>query len=66
MTPLGRASVKTNILKRDLIKHKLTNNLKPLVKDALAESEFLFRNNINKRNDINKKISHLSSTNSDL
>lgn len=55
---LSTASVGINILRRDLIKHKLPNNLKSLVKDVLAEleSEFPFRNDLNKRNDIAKKL----------
>ena len=59
---LSTASVGINILRRDLIKHKLPNNLKSLVKDVLAEleSEFLFRNDLNKRNDISQKFIHLS------
>lgn len=54
---LSTASVGINIFRGDLIKHKLPNNLKPLVKDVLAEleSEFLFRNDLNKRNDISQK-----------
>ena len=55
---LSTDSVGINIFRRDLIKHKLPNNLKSLVKDVLAEleSEFLFRNDLNKRNDIARKL----------
>ena len=55
---LSTDSVGINFFRRDLIKHNLPNNLKSLVKDVLAEleSEFPFRNDLNKRNDIAKKL----------
>ena len=55
---LSTDSVGIKFFRRDLIKHNLPNNLKSLVKDVLAEleSEFPFRNDLKKRNDIAKKL----------
>ena len=57
---LGTSSIEINQLRRDLMRHKLPNNLKPLAKDVPPGSDFLFGD------DINKRISQLSSTNSAL
>ena len=51
-----------NFLRRDLIRYRLAADLKPLAKDVPADSElFLLL-----RNDVNKRISQLSSVNSAL
>ena len=54
MTLLGMETMEINQLRRDLIKHKLPPNLKPLVKYAPPGSEFLFGD------DIDERIGHIS------
>ena len=57
---LGTSTTEINQLRQDLIKHKLPANLKLLAKGVPPESDLLFRD------EINKSLSQLSTTNSAL
>ena len=57
---LGTSAIKINQLRRDLVKHKLPANLKPLAKDVPSRSDLLFGHEIKKR------LSQFSATNSTL
>ena len=54
LTPLvdafiGKATKDTNQLKRDILKSRLPAKMKQLTKNAPAESELLFGDNLNER-----------------
>ena len=55
---LGKAKKDTNQLKRDILKSRLPAKMKQLTKNAQAESELLFGD------DLNKKVSQISNINS--
>ena len=60
LTLLGTSTREINQFRRNLIKHNLPANLKPLAKDVPSGSDLLFWDKINKR------TSQLSATNSAL
>ena len=57
---MGISNIEINQLKRDLVKHKLSANYKPLAKDVPSGSDLLLGD------EINKIISQLSAINSAL